>query len=246
MIYEIMILGYCLRKCCMNFRDAVTFHPRSDVLSIVASVKIAEIIDRSLFVRSNSSRLYLLFALSGHSSWQGGLRSVLLWRNTRKQKRKRERERKGKENVSLVVSSERSRQCATGVLLPLGSLPSPSWPFNENGLPLLALWRRREKQRREERQPPSVAAWLSPWANDRVISANQIGDCLTPEQQRDRQEAEGDAPRTNLLSRRTLICISKSNARAVGIVPISSLTGTYSLRNTLLILSPIQRTSHSR
>lgn len=38
---------------------------------------------------------------------------------------------------------------------------------------------------------PPVAAWLSPWANDRVISANQIGDCLTPEQRRDRQEAEG-------------------------------------------------------
>lgn len=82
---------------------------------------------------------------------------------------------------------------------------------------------------------PPVAAWLSPWANDRVISANQIGDCLTPEQRRDRQEAEGDAPRTNLLSRRALICISKSNARAVGIVPISSLTGTYSLRNTSIV-----------
>ena len=94
----------------------------------------------------------------------------------------------------------------------------------------------------------SVAAWLSPWANDRVISANQIGDCLTPEQRRDRQEAEGDAPRTNLLSRRALIYISKSNARAVGILPISNLTGTYSLRNILrlLILSPTQRTSYSQ
>lgn len=57
---------------------------------------------------------------------------------------------------------------------------------------------------------------FSPWANDRVISANQIGDCLTPEQQRDRREAEGahQGPICSRGERKdALICISKSNAR---------------------------------
>jgi hypothetical protein len=78
--------------------------------------------------------------------------------------------------------------------------------------------------------PGPVAARLPPWANDRVISANQIGDCLTAEQEpraresereRERERGEGwgrgggrrEGPIYSRGERKdALICISKSNA----------------------------------
>jgi len=43
--------------------------------------------------------------------------------------------------------------------------------------------------------PGPVAARLPPWANDRVISANQIGDCLTAEQEPRARESERERER---------------------------------------------------
>lgn len=149
---------------------------------------------------STASRrgLYLLFTLSRRRSLKEDPEECyfdVTQGNTRERKKDKE------ESANLALSSERSRQCATGVLLPLYALYLPlSGHSNENGMPLLALWRRREKRRSEVTLSPVIA-------NSRrgltIVLLAQIKLATVSRRNTTARPPRGgrNAPRINLLSR---------------------------------------------
>lgn len=76
-----------------------------------------------------------------------------------------------------MVSVSSERQYPTGVLLPRGSF-TPLAGIHRKRRAIIGIVAGRTAGRRKRALPRGSG--LARWANDRVISANQIGDCLTP------------------------------------------------------------------